>query len=120
MGALEKNQYMKCINAWGGKVKREFDFIIGRTKEVITSILYIVHIWRGTPGDAAAYVPDFDTLVPAPELSLLDAKNNPFRIMTTQLYRERQLGSGNESVEIRYERERRLRHLAFLFKSFPR
>ena len=53
MGALEKNQYMKCINAWGGKVKREFDFIIGRTKEVITSILYIVHIWRGTPGDAA-------------------------------------------------------------------
>ena len=44
MGALEKNQYMKCINAWGGKVKREFDFIIGQTKEVITSILYIVHI----------------------------------------------------------------------------
>ena len=34
----------RVINAWGGKVKREFDFIIGRTKEVITSILYIVHI----------------------------------------------------------------------------
>ena len=43
-------------------------------------------------------VSDFDTLVPAPELSLADANNN----MTTQLYRERQLWSGNESVEIRY------------------
>ena len=30
------------------------------------------------------------------------AKNNPLRNMTTRLYRERQLWSGNESVEIRY------------------
>ena len=29
-------------------------------------------------------------------------KNNPFRNMTIQLYRERQLWSGNESVRIRY------------------
>ena len=48
------------------------------------------------------HVTDFDTLVPAPELSLTDTKNNPFRNMTTQLHRERQLWSGNESVEIRY------------------
>ena len=32
----------------------------------------------------------------------MDAKNNSLENMTTQLYRERQLGSGNESVEIRY------------------
>ena len=31
-----------------------------------------------------------------------DAKNNPFRKMHDTLYRERQLRSGNESVEIRY------------------
>ena len=75
MGALEKNQYMKCINAWGGKVKREFDFIIGRTKEVITSILYIVQCtymtgnarWRSQRPryKAAVHVSDFDTFVPA-------------------------------------------------------
>ena len=29
-------------------------------------------------------------------------KNNLFKNMTTQMYRERQLWSGNESVEIRY------------------
>ena len=51
---------------------------------------------------AAVHAPDFDTLVPAPELSLADAKNNPFRNMTTELFRERQLWSGNKSVEIRY------------------
>ena len=32
----------------------------------------------------------------------MDAKNNPFRNMTTQLYWEQQLWRGNESVEIRY------------------
>ena len=31
----------------------------------------------------AVHVPNFDTLVPTPELSLKDAKNNPFRNMTT-------------------------------------
>ena len=51
---------------------------------------------------AAAHVTNFDTLVPAPELSLSDAKNNPFRKMRDTLYRERQLWSGNESVKIRY------------------
>ena len=51
---------------------------------------------------AAAHVPNFDTLVPAPELSLVDAKNNPIRNMTSQLYRERQLWSRNERVKIRY------------------
>ena len=55
-----------------------------------------------SPLQSAVHVPDFDTLVPAPELSLADAKNSPFRNMTTQLYRERQLWSRNESVEIRY------------------
>ena len=47
---------------------------------------------------AAAHVPDFDTLVPAPELSLSDAKNNPFGKICDTLYRERQLWS----VKIRY------------------
>ena len=51
---------------------------------------------------AVAYVPNLAILVPAPELSLSDAKNNPFRKMRDTLYRERQLWSGNESVEIRY------------------
>ena len=51
---------------------------------------------------AVAYVPNFAILVPAPELSLSDGKNNPFRKMRDTLYRERQLWSGNESVEIRY------------------
>ena len=51
---------------------------------------------------AAAHAPDFDTLVPVPELSLVDAKNNPFRKMRDTLYRERQLWSGNEDGEIRY------------------
>ena len=32
----------------------------------------------------------------------LGCKNNPFRKMRDTLYRERQLWSGNESVEIRY------------------
>ena len=45
---------------------------------------------------------NFAILVPAPELSLSDAKNNPFRKMRDTLYRERQLWSGNEIVEIRY------------------
>ena len=36
------------------------------------------------------------------EQSLSDAKNSPFRKMCDTLYRERQLWSGNESVEIRY------------------
>ena len=31
-----------------------------------------------------------------------ECKNNPFRYMPTQLFWERQLWSGNESVEIRY------------------
>ena len=51
---------------------------------------------------AAAHVPNFTILVPAPELSLSDAKNNPFRKMRDTLYRERQLWIGNESIEIRY------------------
>ena len=51
---------------------------------------------------AAAHIPNFTTLVPAPELSLSDAKNNPFRKMCDTLYRERQLWSGNEDGEIRY------------------
>ena len=51
---------------------------------------------------AAVHVPDFDTLVPAPELSLADAKNYPFRNMATQFYPGRQIWSGNQSVEIRY------------------
>ena len=51
---------------------------------------------------AVAHVPTFAILVPAPELSLSDEKNNPFRKMRDTLYRERQLWSGNESVEIRY------------------
>ena len=51
---------------------------------------------------AVAHVPNFAILVPAPELSLSDAKNNPFRKMRDTLYRERQLWSGNESVEIWY------------------
>ena len=45
---------------------------------------------------------EFATLVPAPELSLSDAKNNPYRKMRDTLYRERQLWRGNESVEIWY------------------
>ena len=51
---------------------------------------------------SVVYLPNFDTLVSAPELSLADAKNNPCRNMTIHLYRERQLWSGNQSVEIRY------------------
>ena len=51
---------------------------------------------------AAAHVPNFATLVPAPELSFSDAKNNHFRKMRDTFYRERQLWSGNESVEIWY------------------
>ena len=51
---------------------------------------------------AVAHVPDFDILVPAQELSLSDAKNNPFRKMLDTLYRERKLWSGNENVKIRY------------------
>ena len=51
---------------------------------------------------AAAHVPNFATLVPAPELSLSDAKHNPFRKMPDTLYPERHLWSRNESVEIRY------------------
>ena len=31
----------------------------------------------------AVHVSDFDTLVPAPELSFGDVRNNPFRNMTT-------------------------------------
>ena len=49
---------------------------------------------------AAAHVPNFDILAPAPELSLVEAINIPFRNMTTQLYRERQLWSGSENVKI--------------------
>ena len=72
-----------------------------------------------SPLQSCLYVPDFDTLAPAPELSLVNPKNNLSRNMTTQLYRERQLWSGNESVEIRYVKAalkwgRRFRHLAFL------
>ena len=55
-----------------------------------------------SPYKAAVHALDFDTLVPAPKLSLVDAKNNHFRNMTTQLYWERQLWSGNKSVKIRY------------------
>ena len=51
---------------------------------------------------AAAHVPNFDILAPAPELSLVEAINIPFRNMTTQLYRERQLWSGSENVKIGY------------------
>ena len=51
---------------------------------------------------AAAHVPNFAILVPAPELPLSNAINDPFRKMRDTLYRERQLWSGNESVEIRY------------------
>ena len=50
----------------------------------------------------AAHVLNFDTLVSAPDLSLADAKNNPFRNNHDTLYRERQLWSGNENGEIRY------------------
>ena len=55
-----------------------------------------------SPLQCAAYVPDFDTLVPAPELSLpiecvvIISEGIIFCI------RERNLWSGNESVEIRY------------------
>ena len=35
-------------------------------------------------------------------LSLAEAKNDCFRNMTTQLYWEQKLWSGNKSVEIRY------------------
>ena len=67
-------------------------------------------IWRGTPRwqsrrprcKAAAHVPKFDTLVPAPELSFADAKSNPLRKMHDTFNRERQLWSGNESVKNRY------------------
>ena len=77
-----------------------------------TWLLKTLYKWRGTPGDKAD--------VPATELSLMyrispssfplqscrlslsDAKNNPFRIYDDTMYRERQLRSGNESVEIRY------------------
>ena len=48
-----------------------------------------------SPYKAAVHVTDFDTLVPAPELSLVDAKNNPFRNMMESW-------NGNESAEIRY------------------
>ena len=44
---------------------------------------------------AVAHAPNFAILVPAPELSLSDAKNNPFRKMRDTLYRERQLCSGD-------------------------
>ena len=50
----------------------------------------------------AAHVTDFDTLVPALVLSLVDAKNNAFRNYDDIMFGEQQLWSGNESVEIRY------------------
>ena len=51
---------------------------------------------------ADAHVGNFAILVPAPELSLSDAKDNLFRKMRDTLYRERQLWIGNESAEIRF------------------
>ena len=65
--------------------------------------------WRGTPGDKAD-VPAtklpltylfLTSLVPAPELLLSDAKNDPCRKMR-DIYRERELLSGNENVKIWY------------------
>ena len=51
---------------------------------------------------AAARVPDFDTLVPVPELSLAIEKNNSFRNCDDKLHRERQLWTWNKNFEIRY------------------
>ena len=65
-------------------------------------------------------VSDFDTLVPAREQSLAGAKNNPIRNMTTQLYRERQLWSGNESVEIRYVNGSFVAEMSALSPGLPR
>ena len=49
-----------------------------------------------------AHVPDFDTLVPAPELSLPIQLCRHISKGIIFCIRERQLWSGNESVEIRY------------------
>ena len=71
--------------------------------------------WRGTPGDKAD-VPAtklpltylfLTSLVPAPELSLSDAKNDPCRKMRDTLYREQQLWSGNQDCQ-KSVRERQL------------
>ena len=67
------------------------------------------NIWRGTPGDEA-YVPatklPFTYRISTLSFPLQSCRSrmqkNPFRNMTTELYRERQLWIGNESVEIRY------------------
>ena len=68
---------------------------------------------------AAIHVPDFQTLVPAPELSLADAKNNPFRNMTTHIIGSDSSGAGtreskSDTCTAALQQGRRLRHLAFL------
>ena len=67
-------------------------------------------ILQGTPGnvaDVSATELPFTYRISTLSFTLQDCcsrmqKINPFRNMTTELYRERQLWSGNESVEIRY------------------
>ena len=73
------------------------------------------------PLQSCLHVPDLDTLVPAPELSLPIQYCRHISKWIIVCIRERQLRSGNESVEIRYVNgsfvagtSRRLRQLAFL------
>ena len=77
--------------------------------------------WRSrrSRSRAAIHVPNFDTLVPAPELSLVDAK----KIILLEIWRQNWIGSDSSRAGTRMsksgtwtaalERERRLRHLAF-------
>ena len=98
---------------------------------------FLPRIWRETPGDEAD-VPAVQSCRSRTEFLhsrsrsravSRGCKNSPFRNMTTQLYGdsigERQLWSGNESVEFRYvngsflaRTVRRLCHLAFLVKCY--
>ena len=77
---------------------------------IYTYIYVNICIWRWTQGEetdvTAPELPFtyriFNTLVPLQSCRSRMQKNNPFRNMTTELNRERQLWSGNENVEIRY------------------
>ena len=55
-----------------------------------------------SPYKAAVHVPDFDTLVPAPELSLPIQLCRHISKGVIFCIRKRQLWSGNKIVEIRY------------------
>ena len=106
LDVLLNHIYAKCIHAVNHTLQGTFPDrkIICIYVPSLTVDLTRNARWRSRRSryKAAAYVPVFYTLVPAPELSLSDAKNYPFRKMRDTLYRERTLWSGNESVEIRF------------------